>query len=101
MGIAAYYRGNRAISWQIWREYGGLPHENPMPPVVPATPRPEGWGDATRGKATAFASGLAAHWRAREVPFSAADLADAIVERKLCGRKTALAVANNVLAETP
>ncbi len=63
MGIAAYYRGNKAISDGIRRAYGfDVPEDRPQPKP---TPRPPSWGSKVRAAALKRARGILGYSRRR------------------------------------
>jgi hypothetical protein len=98
MGIAAYYRGNRAISAGICREYGcrGCSRCTEYTP----TPRPADWGSKTASKALSKARGLLRYMRERhdETP-THADLADMVRQDTRWGKATCADAARIALFE--
>ena len=87
MGVAAYYRGNRAISAQFCMESGchGCVNCSTYTP----TPRPAGWGDKARAKADKRAASLVRYFARDGRTLSVDDLADMVREGVGCGAKTA------------
>ena len=86
MGIAAYYRGNRAISRGICGNCGRCSacYEPPTP-----TPRPPEWGDKIRAKADNRAEGIVRYFARDGRTISTDDLADMVRDGVGCGAKTA------------
>jgi len=93
MGVAAYRRGNSAISRGICAEFGCVGCQE-CRPYVPQ-PRPAGWGDKAAEKASKAAAGLLRFCDARP---TVDDLADMVQVATGVGRKTATMAAAIALA---
>lgn len=98
MGIAAYYRGNAAISRGICMAYGchgcSACREAPK-----AKPRPTSWGKKTLDRATDHALGLLRYFRRRGTQVTVKDLAVLLRDSVKCGEKTAHQAAETAFAQ--
>ena len=97
MGIAAYYRGNRAISVGICRDSGCPGCSYCRVPIKP-TPRPETWGSkaAKRALDVGLSTLHAAGAYEMEIP-TEQRLASVIREKARVGKATALSAAKRAL----
>lgn len=89
VGVASYNRGSRVISRQFCEAAGCRGCVRCSEPRKP-TPRPPGWGGATRARAEKYASGLLAYLRERgQTDPSVEDLAALTADGARVGKATA------------
>ena len=101
MGVAAYWRGSRAISEQFAREAYAAGRSPFNPDAVPAKPkpRPAEWGSKAQLRALERARGILRGCRKYGLDVDPDILAGAVMDRANVSEKTAIEAATRALAE--